>query len=92
MTFCYNCRYNTTKQLPDSQRRILELERKNEAVTAGCVAQLRNLSFSFFLFLSLSFSFIIFLQLSSSFLTHSSQRLLICERSLKLQVSLTVCA
>lgn len=32
--------YNTTKQLPDSQRRILELERKNESVVAEA-AELR---------------------------------------------------
>jgi hypothetical protein len=31
-------RYNTTKQLPQSQRRILELERKNESAVAGAAA------------------------------------------------------
>ena len=30
--------YNTTRQLPESQRRILELERKNESAVSGHAA------------------------------------------------------
>ena len=59
--------YNTTKQLPESLRRVLELERKNEAVVAGACLPPRS-------------------RASASVLTLGSQRLLICERSLKLQV------
>ncbi len=33
------CSYNTTKQLPQSQRRILELERKNECCVSGPLLQ-----------------------------------------------------